>query len=137
MARDDKQENEEVKATLLMKKPLRPCKEINCAVLTREGYCETHRISETEKHREYNQTKRDHVVDRFYKSTVWTRLRKVALERDNYLCQVCKRDKRYTPAKIVHHLVEVKVDWERRLELDNLESVCHPCHNRIHGSGRI
>ncbi|MGP9043354.1 HNH endonuclease [Cytobacillus kochii] len=28
--------------------------------------------------------------------------------------------------------MEVKEDWNRRLDIDNLESVCHVCHNREH-----
>jgi 5-methylcytosine-specific restriction protein A len=37
-----------------------------------------------------------------------------------------------TPAEVVHHLVEVKEQWNLRLVLSNLESVCHGCHNREH-----
>ncbi|MEU3039173.1 HNH endonuclease [Nocardia salmonicida] len=33
---------------------------------------------------------------------------------------------------IVHHKVELKEDWSKRLDMDNLEVVCIGCHNKIH-----
>nr|WP_279388960.1 HNH endonuclease [Baia soyae] len=33
---------------------------------------------------------------------------------------------------VLNHIVEVKEDWNKRLELSNLQSVCNACHNRIH-----
>ncbi|WP_399533503.1 HNH endonuclease [Gemella sp.] len=34
-------------------------------------------------------------------------------------------------ANLVHHKVEVRTDWSKRLEMSNLESVCRNCHNKI------
>ncbi|TWK49239.1 hypothetical protein CHCC20347_1522 [Bacillus paralicheniformis] len=34
---------------------------------------------------------------------------------------------------MVHHIVEVKQDWSKRLDLSNLESLCNACHNKVHG----
>lgn len=68
----------------------------------------------------------------FYKSKEWRSLRKEALERDNYECQECKRKGKYSRAKNVHHLKEVKDYPELALTLENLECVCVPCHNEIH-----
>ncbi|WP_250540588.1 HNH endonuclease, partial [Bacillus subtilis] len=28
---------------------------------------------------------------------------------------------------------EVKEDWAKRLDLDNLVSLCNACHNKVHG----
>lgn len=78
-----------------------------------------------------NHIKRDDMIP-FYKSRPWRSLRKQALERDNYECQVCKRYGRYRLARNVHHLKEVKVRPDLALTLDNLESVCIQCHNEIH-----
>ncbi|WP_311136080.1 HNH endonuclease [Mammaliicoccus sciuri] len=33
---------------------------------------------------------------------------------------------------IVHHKIELKQDWSKRLAMDNLETVCRECHNKVH-----
>lgn len=69
----------------------------------------------------------------FYHSSAWRRLRQQVLMRDDYLCQHCLakgvvNDKDL----IVHHKVELKDDWSKRLDMENLEAVCFSCHNKIH-----
>ncbi|NEY20511.1 HNH endonuclease [Bacillus ginsengihumi] len=68
----------------------------------------------------------------FYKWSGWRKKRQEALERDNYECQECKREGKYSRAQNVHHLKEVKDRPDLALTLDNLESVCIQCHNKIH-----
>ncbi|WP_108070770.1 HNH endonuclease [Heyndrickxia sporothermodurans] len=68
----------------------------------------------------------------FYKCKEWRSLRLEALERDNYECQQCKRKGKYTRGQNVHHLREVKDRPDLALTLENLETVCIPCHNAIH-----
>lgn len=69
---------------------------------------------------------------KLYKSKDWHTLRHMALERDNHLCQMCLRKHRYTDAELVHHMIYVKSDFQKALDLDNLMCVCSKCHNRIH-----
>lgn len=69
---------------------------------------------------------------KFYKSLEWRRLRKKALRRDNYECQMCKSEGRYHPAENVHHLKEVKTHPHLALTLDNLQCLCIKCHNEVH-----
>lgn len=71
-------------------------------------------------------------LDRFYHSRKWKAARLHVLERDAYRCQVCKRAGRLTVADTVHHITPVKVDPSKRLDLDNLESICRACHNAEH-----
>lgn len=52
---------------------------------------------------------------------------------DDWICQECKKKRLIEQANIVHHVIEVKEDWSKRLDIDNLVSVCHSCHNKIHG----
>lgn len=68
----------------------------------------------------------------FYKSKAWRRCREIALERDNYLCQLCLQQGRLTPAAVVHHIEHLEDAPSRSLDLSNLQSVCDPCHNRLH-----
>ncbi|MCM3619172.1 HNH endonuclease [Sutcliffiella horikoshii] len=118
----------------MVRKPQRPCREIGCGKLTRDSYCEIHKKSQQEITRNYNQYNRDDKVNGFYQSTGWRRARRLALERDNHLCQRCIKQSKLQAAQLVHHIVEVKVDWSKRLELTNLESICHSCHNKHHKS---
>ncbi|WP_237475755.1 HNH endonuclease signature motif containing protein [Virgibacillus salexigens] len=91
-----------------------------------------HEKSAQKSTREYNQYKRDPKVNAFYKSSKWRKVRAVAIARDKGLCQRCLKQGILRHAQVVHHLVEVNVDWELRYDLNNLESVCHACHNREH-----
>lgn len=113
-------------------KALRPCSEIGCNNLTRKTYCKTHEKNAQKITRNYNQYKRDPKINSFYKSTKWQKVRAVALARDKGLCLRCLKQGRVRQAQVVHHLVEVKDDWKQRYNLDNLESLCHECHNRLH-----
>src|SRR5699024_7948679 len=114
------------------RKPLKPCKEFGCGNLTRKTYCKKHEENAGEYMRNYNKYVRDPKIDSFYKSRQWQQVRALAYERDNGLCQQCKSNGQLVQADVVHHIVEVKIDWTRRLDIDNLESLCHSCHNKIH-----
>ncbi|MDK7115706.1 HNH endonuclease [Staphylococcus pettenkoferi] len=70
----------------------------------------------------------------FYNSTQWRKTRKQVLLRDNYLCQQCLASGVVNDKDlIVHHKIELKRDWSKRLDMENLEVVCFSCHNKLHG----
>lgn len=116
------------------KETLRPCKEFGCGNLTKKSYCKMHEKNAQETTRNYNRYKRNPIINAFYKSPEWRRVRLVALDRDNHLCKRCKSNGQLVKAEVVHHVIEIRDDWSLRLQLDNLESICHSCHNRIHKS---
>jgi 5-methylcytosine-specific restriction enzyme A len=64
--------------------------------------------------------------------SAWERVRLRALKRDQYLCQDClKNDDRYVPAEHVDHVKRFTGKSDpRRLDLNNLRSLCRPCHSR-------
>jgi len=64
----------------------------------------------------------------FYKTNAWKRLRIQALNRDHWLCRECLRQGRIRTAKEVHHIKPLEDFPELGLRLDNLESLCHDCH---------
>lgn len=73
----------------------------------------------------------------FYKSKAWRRVRKQVLLRDKYMCQSCLRKGivKSIDSKerfFVHHIVELKDDWELRLNASNLETICATCHIESH-----
>jgi len=71
-------------------------------------------------------------VRKFYKSTAWRHKRQEILQRDNYECQRCKREGKFSPASIVHHIKHLTDYPELALADDNLISVCAACHNKEH-----
>ncbi|MEK4148928.1 HNH endonuclease [Robertmurraya sp. FSL W8-0741] len=84
---------------------------------------------------------------KFYDSEDWKQLREEVKKRDNYECQECKQNgyvfidtneysekaKRKKIQLVVHHIKELEDHPELALEIDNLETLCVNCHNRIHG----
>ena len=63
-----------------------------------------------------------------YNTSVWQRLRRMAKQRDCYLCPECLRKKRITKVIEVYHLQSVVDHPESALSLDNLVSLCRDCH---------
>ena len=61
----------------------------------------------------------------------WRIARGCALRRDSYLCQACLKKGRPQEATEVHHLRPISEAPELRLDLDNLQSLCGPCHREI------
>lgn len=115
--------------------PLRPLKQCKkCSNLTRDisGYCDEHKHLAGEVHKEYKKLRNDKKEQAFYNSKSWIKAREIALARDYGLCQDCLREGKVTIADMVHHKVEVKSNWEIRLELDNLISLCNSCHQKEH-----
>ena len=47
------------------------------------------------------------------------------------LCEECAKAGRTTPADHVHHIVPIVEAEERRLDMDNLMSVCVDCHEKL------
>lgn len=74
----------------------------------------------------------------FYKSKAWQACRDTALRRDCFLCQDCLKAGRYTPAEIVHHVIELSqgniYNPEITMNLGNLVSLCRECHAARHGA---
>lgn len=96
-----------------------------------ESYCEAHKGETNRAYNEFRNTYDKEYVS-FYKSTAWQKKRVQALRRDEWVCQDCAAEGIITVAQEVHHIVETKHDWSKRLELDNLISLCRTHHDRRH-----
>jgi len=114
-----------------MKKPFKPCLKTGCHTLTRDRYCEKHTYIQDEQKKEYR--KNNPYVNEFkafYDSSEWKRARKLAIIRDKGLCVKCLAMGKYTKFDVVDHIVELKDNYSLRVNLDNLQLLCHLHHNR-------
>lgn len=71
----------------------------------------------------------EHRAQQFYRTQAWQTLSRLQRTREP-LCQHCKANGRLRPADVADHIVELRDDWSKGLELSNLQSLCHQCHNR-------
>lgn len=126
----------------MAQRSLRPCKQRGCKNLTRDitGYCEEHihiyeeRKTQRNKHYDkrvrYNKDKR---YTEFYHSKEWKSLREYLLKLYNgidiYAYYV---DNKIVVANTVHHIEEIKDNWDKRLDTYNLFPLSEGSHNKIH-----
>lgn len=59
----------------------------------------------------------------------WRKLRQVFI-RQNPLCAMCMQQGRIVPAKEVDHIRPHRGDNALRMDWDNLQALCKPCHSR-------
>ncbi|MDU1413452.1 MAG: HNH endonuclease [Clostridium sp.] len=88
---------------------------------------------ERERYRRYKEKRKDSVEQSFYNSTPWLKKRDMIKDRDNNLCLICfLKYKLFISCDCVHHITELKEDWEQRLDEDNLICLCAKCHKEVH-----
>ena len=81
-------------------------------------------------------------IVRFRRTEAWKRKSIEIRVRDKYLCQLCIRNLydtqwQYTCEGLsVHHAVSISDDWDKRLDNDNLLTVCD-MHHKMAESGQI
>lgn len=88
------------------------------------GYCEVH---EKQAGHIYNKFIRNPETKKFY-NYQWRKLRARFLQQ-NPLCEICKRQGRYTIATEVHHIKPLAVGGTN--DFENLMALCKPCHSSI------
>lgn len=79
---------------------------------------------------------RDSEADKFRGSVAWQKKREQIRKRDLYLCRVCLSEGRYYNDVQVHHITPLIVDYDKRLDDDNLVCLC-AYHHELAESGRI
>lgn len=81
-------------------------------------------------------------ADRFRWTSSWQKKREEIKKRDLYLCQICIREKYNTIYKYnteeleVHHNIPINKDYDKRLDNNNLLTVCHS-HHEMCEAGKI
>ena len=80
--------------------------------------------------------------DRFRKSKAWTNKSLEIRQRDRYLCRVCEANlyntiRQFNYDKLeVHHIVPLSKDYNKRLDNDNLITLCN-YHHKLAEAGEI
>lgn len=81
-------------------------------------------------------------ADKFRWTIKWQKKREEIKQRDLYLCQICIRELYNTKIKYntecleVHHNIPINEDYDKRLDNDNLLTVCH-YHHELCENGEI
>lgn len=75
-----------------------------------------------------NRRKSDAEVNQFYASYAWHKARYTILAKYGRVCMVCGTDQNIN----VDHIKPLRLNWNRRLDLNNLQILCGPCN---HGKG--
>lgn len=81
-------------------------------------------------------------ADKFRWTSLWQRKREEIKKRDLYLCQICIRELYNTIVKYnteeleVHHNVPINEDYNKRLDNNNLLTVCD-IHHKMCDRGEI
>lgn len=90
----------------------------------------------------YRKKERDSKADKFRKSKRWTDKSIEIRVRDRYLCRVCMANLYNTVNQFnydkleVHHIIPISEDYNKRLDNDNLITLCN-YHHKLAESGEI
>lgn len=105
-------------------KPKKLCSHVGCNTLIDfdKTYCDKHKS-------QYNWRKSyEGRYIRFYHSKEWINESKQFLLKNN-LCIKCLNDGIVKKADVVDHIVPLKENWQKRLDWNNWQSLCHYHHN--------
>ena len=87
-----------------------------------EGHCE--------RQAEFNRA-RNSEADKFRNTQTWRRKSAAIMERDRMCCRMCLKAGQIEYSGLsVHHIVPLAVDFDRRLDDDNLITLCRFHHER-------
>lgn len=119
--------------------PLKTCDHVGCQKLVpyNERYCSRHKKQFLKRRKEnpsygWNSKTRKEIYSKyqkFYKSAQWRHLSRLFREK-HPLCAECLKHGRYTQAKNVDHIIPIRVDWSKRFDEENLQSLCIACHKK-------
>ena len=95
-------------------------------------YCEVCEAKSNYRHKEYIKYRKDIREQSFYSSDPWRLKREKIKDKDNGCCLLCLNEHKSKSMDTVHHIIELKEDWNKRFEEDNLISLCESCHQVVH-----
>ena len=87
------------------------------------------------RHKEYDDNiryVRDKKYHNFYLTSAWGAAKTLAINKANGICvYTFFFEKKLVACEDVHHIVPLKDNWERRLDVDNLIPLTHRTHMQI------
>ncbi|HEX3018537.1 MAG TPA: hypothetical protein VHP31_11895 [Caproicibacter sp.] len=104
------------------------CAYVGCRELIpiTETYCEKHRNSYNHEIRR----KIDRRYDDFYHSKEWEQTQSTAMQKYHGLCVYSYIvEHKIVKAGAVHHIIELREDWNRRVDLENLIPISAEIHD--------
>ena len=115
------------------------CSYSGCNVLVDYGtkYCDKHRTKDKERYKDYRrsrlQDREEKARQDFYNSTEWKNIRDLVIRK----CFAIDIVEYYKTGQIVmgytvHHIIELKDDWNKRLDINNLIYLSQENHIKIH-----
>ena len=106
------------------RKPKVPCRHPGCSELVEPGelYCKKHRTQHIEEINRPSAAKRGY-------SRAWYKFSKQYLKA-HPLCVRCLAKGIYTKATVLDHIKPFRGDMELFWDLNNLQPLCKPCHDR-------
>ncbi|WP_339326461.1 HNH endonuclease [Clostridium perfringens] len=114
------------------------CSRCNINIIDyKDKYCPSCASKLQSRHKEYKQHREDIKEQSFYTSTEWKTVRLKIKARDNGLCLLCLDNNLITPMNTVHHITELKEDWNERFNRENLICICEACHQKIHKEYKV
>ena len=104
-----------------------------CGVVNEDHIC---------PYKSYRKREKDSKADKFRKTKIWTKKSLEIRQRDKNLCIVCINNLyntifQYNYNKLeVHHITPINEDYNRRLDNDNLITLCN-YHHKLAEEGYI
>lgn len=84
------------------------------------------------RHKEYDKYSRDSKSKDFYHSKEWTDARAKAIELDEGIdVYAYMTSGQIMAADTVHHIIPLRDDWSKRVDINNLMSLSHSTHSTI------
>ena len=81
--------------------------------------------------KQYDKHQRDKKATAFYRSPDWIRTRARILARSPIDVYMYMTKGKVIPADTVHHIIPLRSDWSKRLEVSNLMSLHHDTHSML------
>ncbi len=110
-----------------------------CGKLINQSQCrctdcmKKHKAEKRESNKVYNSSNRDKDIDDFYHSSEWEDIREYILSKYKYLdLYDYFINSKTTTANTVHHIIEIKENYELRLEEGNLIPLSPKSHSKVH-----
>ncbi len=89
--------------------------------------------SKKESYKEYKKNRKDNREQKFYSNKEWITVRDIVRRKYNNIClysYYILHEIKYVD--YIHHIIELKEDWDKKLDKDNLIPLSDKVHKIVH-----